>query len=170
MASSIEPPTKPCHNCRRQRLRCDRSYPQCNKCLTAGKECLGYGQFFRWTGAVASRGKLAGQTSSASVSNVPKPKKQPRQPACAVEAQHNVSTKCSGSSSGGSERDVEVEVDGDAVDRNPMQLQLVPWNSPRSKAQGLKLQAPRVLIDPVFQDMSQPYRYYLSYCTRAGNS
>ena len=63
--SALNPPTKPCHNCRRQRLRCDRSYPHCNKCVNAGKECLGYGKLFRWTGAVASRGKLAGRTSSA---------------------------------------------------------------------------------------------------------
>ncbi|KAF4124399.1 GAL4 [Geosmithia morbida] len=58
-------PNKRCHNCRRQRLRCDRSYPHCNKCVLAGKECLGYGQLFRWTGAIASRGKLAGKTSMA---------------------------------------------------------------------------------------------------------
>ncbi|GAB0134798.1 hypothetical protein EsDP_00003154 [Epichloe bromicola] len=63
--SALNPPTKPCHNCRRQRLRCDRSYPHCNKCVNAGKECLGYGKLFRWTGSVASRGKLAGRTSSA---------------------------------------------------------------------------------------------------------
>ncbi|KAM4065574.1 fungal specific transcription factor [Hirsutella rhossiliensis] len=56
---------KACHNCRRRRLRCDRSYPHCNKCLSAGKECLGYGKLFRWIGAVASRGKLAGRTSCA---------------------------------------------------------------------------------------------------------
>ncbi|RDA89250.1 hypothetical protein CP532_0530 [Ophiocordyceps camponoti-leonardi (nom. inval.)] len=56
---------KACHNCRRRRLRCDRSYPHCNKCIGSGKECLGYGKLFRWIGAVASRGKLAGRTSSA---------------------------------------------------------------------------------------------------------
>lgn len=65
MATTIDAPTKACHNCRRQRLRCDRSYPHCNKCIAAGRECLGYGKLFRWTGAVASRGKLAGRTSSA---------------------------------------------------------------------------------------------------------
>ncbi|RDA95296.1 hypothetical protein CP533_3496 [Ophiocordyceps camponoti-saundersi (nom. inval.)] len=56
---------KACHNCRRRRLRCDRSFPHCNKCIGSGKECLGYGKLFRWIGAVASRGKLAGRTSSA---------------------------------------------------------------------------------------------------------
>lgn len=57
--------TKACHNCRRRRLRCNRSVPRCNKCRAVGTECLGYGKLFRWTGAVASRGKLAGRPSSA---------------------------------------------------------------------------------------------------------
>lgn len=58
---------KPCHNCRRRRLRCDRLVPHCAKCEAKGVECLGYGQLFQWTGAVASRGKLAGQQSSAAL-------------------------------------------------------------------------------------------------------
>ncbi|KAI6568881.1 hypothetical protein MCOR03_000279 [Pyricularia oryzae] len=49
-----------CHNCRRRRLRCDRAIPACQKCTEFGQECLGYGNLFRWVGAVASRGKRAG--------------------------------------------------------------------------------------------------------------
>lgn len=56
------PPLKACHNCRRRRLRCDRSFPGCQKCSSKGEECLGYGNLLRWTNAVASRGKLAGHT------------------------------------------------------------------------------------------------------------
>ena len=48
-----------CHNCRRQRLKCDRALPQCLKCIKRGQECLGYQNLFRW---VASRGKMAGRT------------------------------------------------------------------------------------------------------------
>ncbi|GKT52321.1 acriflavine sensitivity control protein acr-2 [Colletotrichum spaethianum] len=59
----LNAPTKPCHNCRRRRLRCDRSYPHCHKCTAGGQECLGYGKLFRWTEGVASRGKLAGKTT-----------------------------------------------------------------------------------------------------------
>lgn len=59
--SQIKIPTKPCHNCRRSRLRCDRSLPGCEKCHAKGESCLGYGQLLRWTGAVAVRGKLAKQ-------------------------------------------------------------------------------------------------------------
>lgn len=49
-----------CHNCRRRRLRCDRAIPACQKCTEFGQECLGYGNLFRWVGAVASHGKRAG--------------------------------------------------------------------------------------------------------------
>lgn len=41
--------SKPCHNCRRRRLRCDRSWPSCHKCAVSGQECLGYGKVFVWT-------------------------------------------------------------------------------------------------------------------------
>ncbi|KAG5925365.1 hypothetical protein E4U42_004379 [Claviceps africana] len=48
--------TKPCHNCRRRRLRCDRSWPSCHKCASSGQECLGYGKVFVWTQAIDSDG------------------------------------------------------------------------------------------------------------------
>ncbi|KAI5925566.1 fungal-specific transcription factor domain-containing protein [Camillea tinctor] len=43
------PEPKACHNCRRRRLRCDRSVPECHKCSIAGLKCLGYGKLYRWT-------------------------------------------------------------------------------------------------------------------------
>lgn len=52
-----------CHNCRRGRLRCDRSIPQCLKCTSRGQSCLGYGVLLRWEKGLASRGKLVGVTS-----------------------------------------------------------------------------------------------------------
>lgn len=42
-------PLRACHNCRRRRLRCDRSLPTCSKCHSQGVRCLGYGQLLRWT-------------------------------------------------------------------------------------------------------------------------
>ncbi|CAN9459793.1 unnamed protein product [Alternaria alternata] len=54
-------PTKACHNCRKRRWRCDRSLPSCQKCLSAGTECLGYGKLFVWNRGVASRGKMMGK-------------------------------------------------------------------------------------------------------------
>lgn len=53
--------SKPCYNCRRRRLRCDRSRPTCRKCWTSGEECLGYGTVLRWANAPAVRGKLVGE-------------------------------------------------------------------------------------------------------------
>lgn len=50
--------SKPCHNCRRRRLRCDRSWPTCHKCAVSGQECLGYGKVFVWTQAIDARGNL----------------------------------------------------------------------------------------------------------------
>ncbi|KAK8109910.1 hypothetical protein PG999_008047 [Apiospora kogelbergensis] len=49
-----------CHNCRRNRKRCDRSVPTCNKCSSTGQDCLGYGKLLRWAGGAAARGRLAG--------------------------------------------------------------------------------------------------------------
>lgn len=49
-----------CHNCRRQRLKCDRTLPHCLKCTKRGQECLGYGRLYRWELGVASRGKMTG--------------------------------------------------------------------------------------------------------------
>ncbi|KAL0259925.1 hypothetical protein SLS55_005668 [Diplodia seriata] len=57
-----EPPSKPCHNCRRRRLKCDRTLPGCRKCSKTGQECLGYGKLFLWDQGVASRGKMMGKT------------------------------------------------------------------------------------------------------------
>lgn len=55
-------PSKSCHNCRRRRLRCDRSLPRCFKCVKTGQECLGYQRLFLWDQGVASRGKMSGMT------------------------------------------------------------------------------------------------------------
>lgn len=50
--------TKPCHNCRRRRLRCDRSWPTCHKCAVSGQDCLGYGKVFVWTQGIDAQGNV----------------------------------------------------------------------------------------------------------------
>ncbi|KAI1442811.1 fungal-specific transcription factor domain-containing protein [Annulohypoxylon stygium] len=50
--------TKPCHNCRRRRIRCDRSVPECHKCTSTGRECSGYGKLYKWVDNAASRGQV----------------------------------------------------------------------------------------------------------------
>lgn len=47
-------PAKACHNCRRNRLRCDKSLPGCEKCRSKGVSCLGYGTLIRWTSNVTA--------------------------------------------------------------------------------------------------------------------
>ncbi|KAJ9157944.1 Acriflavine sensitivity control protein acr-2 [Pleurostoma richardsiae] len=58
-ASAETAPLKKCHNCRRRRLRCDRSFPTCHKCSQNGEQCLGYGKLFRWAQDMPTRGKTA---------------------------------------------------------------------------------------------------------------
>lgn len=148
-------PTKPCHNCRRQRLRCDRSYPHCNKCTKAGKECLGYGQLFRWTGAVASRGKLAGRTSSAPVSGAGNGKVE-------VSLHGAGPTSSSQSSLPSSPEGYDfVTTPSRGSSPCPENMQIV---LSRASSVEPELKSPYVLVDPLFQDLSESHRYYLSYC------
>ena len=78
---------KPCHNCRRRRLRCDRSWPSCHKCAVSGQECLGYGKVFVWTQAIDENGNLKspssarkGAVASVSGSNPPSTPSTPNLP------------------------------------------------------------------------------------------
>ncbi|KAH8122028.1 hypothetical protein ACSS6W_010289 [Trichoderma asperelloides] len=179
---SVQPPTKPCHNCRRQRLRCDRSYPHCNKCAASGKECLGYGKLFRWTGAIASRGKLAGRTSSAPV---------------AAEAQNENENESGNGNDRDAELEPEIDAEADAEALSPAlavakvrsrrsssmshRVSVIPWNgfygrsmsagaesplsTPFPRSPYIKPSSPWVLADPLFQDLNQSDRFYLNYFT-----
>lgn len=146
----MEAPSKPCHNCRRQRLRCDRSYPHCNKCKSLERECLGYGQLFRWTGAVASRGKLAGKTSSA-----PVPSANQGGDVVMFNATNGQDSSSSSSSSNGSSSP-------SSSTSSNLDTQLV-WKRPWSVASTTP-SSPYVLVDPLYQDLGDSHRYYLSYC------
>ncbi|PHH77774.1 hypothetical protein CDD82_3365 [Ophiocordyceps australis] len=129
-----------CHNCRRLRHRCDRSYPHCRKCAAAGRECLGYGRLIRWTGAIASRGKWAGRTS-----NAPQPAPRGRRRrGVALDA-----------------LDGPAEHQTEPQSRDGVAGQLV--STPVSTC---SVTAPWVLVDPLFQDLSPSLRYYLSYYTQ----
>lgn len=61
-AAALNLPTKACHNCRKRRWRCDRSLPNCQKCLSSGTECLGYGKLFRWQSGFVSRWRAKGKS------------------------------------------------------------------------------------------------------------
>lgn len=148
MSGASEAPSKACHNCRRQRLRCDRSYPHCNKCTSLGKDCLGYGKLFRWTGSVASRGKLAGKPSSA-----------------AIHGQQDPVPAGTPSLAAASSLSGAIFVDGSPIAPYPSpattDMQLA-W--PRSPSVESTFTSPHVLVDPLYQDLGASHRYYLSYC------
>ena len=146
--SEVVTPNKRCHNCRRQRLRCDRSYPHCNKCVLAGKECLGYGQLFRWTGSIASRGKLAGKTSSADTNY------------CRTPTLKLGSASASSSRASTPQIDSPVSRHDEPEPRSDGEWQVVPWTETVDDYPP----QPWVLADPLVQDLSHDYRYYLTYC------
>lgn len=57
-ASLILNLTTDCRVCNRRRIHCDRTLPFCKKCARKGVECPGYGPRFRWTNAIAVRGRF----------------------------------------------------------------------------------------------------------------
>ncbi|KAI1109372.1 fungal-specific transcription factor domain-containing protein [Nemania sp. NC0429] len=61
---------KPCHNCRRRRLRCDRSVPACYKCSKTGQRCLGYGKVYRWVGSDSLIGQGEQRQGASSTNSV----------------------------------------------------------------------------------------------------
>ncbi|KAF3000603.1 hypothetical protein E8E14_000808 [Neopestalotiopsis sp. 37M] len=50
---------KGCYTCERRRIQCDRTSPNCHKCLRKGLDCPGYGRRLKWAGGAALRGRLA---------------------------------------------------------------------------------------------------------------
>jgi hypothetical protein len=137
---------KPCHNCRKRRLRCDRSWPTCHKCAVSGQECLGYGKVFVWTQGIDSSGNLkpsppgrrstdaAHSTSSGTLHTA---------------ASYNPAT--SPASSHGNNGSPFFSNDSRHVSAEPGSATTAP------------------LTDPLFQDLDRNSRYYLSYCEFASS-
>lgn len=123
-------PRKPCHNCRRSRLRCDESLPTCNKCLRNGEECLGYQKFFSWVNGVASRGKMVGK----SFDNAKRTKKIKETPA-------------------------PVNLQDERFEETSLTV------APKTPIIGQHIMPlTRFMSDPLFQDLDQNSRFFLSYC------
>ncbi|KAK1471076.1 hypothetical protein CCUS01_06190 [Colletotrichum cuscutae] len=154
----LNAPTKPCHNCRRRRLRCDRSYPHCHKCTVGGQECLGYGKLFRWTEGVASRGKLAGKTSitfSAETTTALVPTSR----TSTFELKPSASSSPASSASGLQPQDPPASAESAENDSTALVVSAV-------RPAGTETQsAPWTLVDPLFQGVEHHYRHYLSYFT-----
>lgn len=132
------PSNKACHNCRYSRLRCDRSVPACRKCTTTGKECLGYGKLYRWAGAVASRGKLAGNKLPVLNNST-----------CLAEGLLVVKYKSTAT------RDAVVSANARLC---LGRAQASAFSGPGNQ------EVPWAFADPLFQDVNTVERQYLSYC------
>lgn len=146
----VNAPTKPCHNCRRRRLRCDRSYPHCHKCTAAGQECLGYGKLFRWAEGAASRGKLAGK-SAITFSSGPEP---PSRASSDLEP-----------SAVGAAPDAQIQNSPATSSSGDANALVVSSSLAAAAVRSGTQSAPWTLVDPLFQDVEHHYRHYLSYCT-----
>ncbi|KAI0487142.1 fungal-specific transcription factor domain-containing protein [Xylaria cf. heliscus] len=124
---------KSCHNCRRRRLRCDRSVPACFKCSKTGQKCLGYGKIFRWVdsegpvGPVGHRGQGQGQSQGQSAALT-----------------------------------ISTESDGWFRDRAHGR-KLYDNSTPSRPRDGPQQTLNIFLADPLLQDLSGSSRYYLSY-------
>ncbi|KAK4184970.1 putative acriflavine sensitivity control protein acr-2 [Podospora australis] len=154
--------SKPCHNCRRRRLRCDRSRPFCHKCSVNGEECLGYGTVLRWANAPAVRGRLAPQ-------NHPFP--------TAMPTPSSTTSTCSSSSSStprsldslrsSPSAETVISSDSDAAsppsdsDRSPVITTVATVK--RDHARESYFLPPPTLIDPMLKGLNSRSRYYIHH-------
>jgi hypothetical protein len=146
---------KPCHNCRRRRLRCDRSWPTCHKCAVSGQECLGYGKVFVWTQGIDSNGNLRPSPPgrrSADVARSPSPGSLHAFAAAAAAA------SSSASASSASRSHTPPSAGYTRANGSP------PPNSLRPASAEGRPGATSALTDPIFQDLDKNSRYYLAYC------
>lgn len=179
--------SKPCHNCRRRRLRCDRSWPSCHKCAVSGQECLGYGQLFVWTQAIDSSGnpKTASSSNRSAVTTntksrflaVSEPALRPGTP-LALGSGSRAGSEPSLLPRQGNHGDQQrpLELPGEPPRRNSLldpnsasfstspvqndskQPPVPPAHAPPTPA------AMAALTDPLFQDLDHNSRYYLAHC------
>lgn len=133
MQSSLSLPTKACHNCRKKRWKCDRSLPVCQKCLSSGVDCLGYGKLFVWNHGVTSRGKMMGK--SYKERELTKREAQAHSPRREPKAFSEFP-----SNTGVSSTDSDTLI---------------------SKQQDMQMTVHRPLVDPLVQDLATDSRYYL---------
>ncbi|RMY81601.1 hypothetical protein D0861_08242 [Hortaea werneckii] len=57
-------PRDGCKQCSRRRIRCDKTGPQCQKCIAKGLECSGYGVDYRFAADVAASRQSSKQNKS----------------------------------------------------------------------------------------------------------
>ncbi|KAF2740124.1 hypothetical protein EJ04DRAFT_425235 [Polyplosphaeria fusca] len=135
MSSDLNLPTKPCHNCKKRRWKCDRSLPVCQKCIHSGAECLGYGKLLVWNHGVARRGKMMGRSFEDLDKTKMEGQEQLLQLSTKITRNPEDPSHSSSSESTGSSPGSESSENGAAVQ----------WT----------------LIDPLVKDLNRQSRYYL---------
>jgi hypothetical protein len=152
-------PRKPCHNCRRRRLRCDRSLPRCHKCTNAGQECLGYQALLIWTRGVASRGKMSGVTFEDMKQQQVKQERPGSEFPSSTSAPQNLDIAVVSTTTGPEYSLKSVSQPSLHHSNRPLQAKAkVPFED------DIKLQLGQHLTDPFFQDLNQDARFYISHC------
>lgn len=157
---------KPCHNCRRRRLRCDRSWPGCHKCAVSGQECLGYGKVFVWTQGIDENGNVKpsssgrrATSSSAPNSNPPSASSTPNQPFSAFRPPASAAPSLPPQLGhhGMIQPQFHHHLPSRPASPAVAATESVVNDSSSSSSSG-------VLTDPLFQDLDRTSRYYLAYC------
>ncbi|KAL4775340.1 fungal-specific transcription factor domain-containing protein [Aspergillus nidulans var. acristatus] len=148
--------SKGCYTCRRRRIICDNGLPTCRKCRDAGKECLGYQKPLVWVkGGVASRGKMMGRSFGDTKTDKVDARNNPREldpPAPANGLPGKV--KLSLLTDIQQLPDEKTGSDDSVWTQTASQEAIVPVNT---------VQAPWVLVDPLFQDSSRLTRFYINH-------
>ncbi|KAK2468208.1 hypothetical protein H9L39_19854, partial [Fusarium oxysporum f. sp. albedinis] len=146
--------TKSCHNCRRRRLRCDRSWPTCHKCAVSGQECLGYGKVFVWIQGIDSQGNV----------NPPRGRRLPDDADAAFGSTsvHSVPPLGQQTGQGHSHRRPQPQPQPDYSDQQQQHPQDDETSTSSSDA-NIPWPSPATLTDPLFQDLDRTSRYYLAH-------
>lgn len=134
---------KPCHNCKRRRLRCDRKLPFCQKCVKKGENCLGYGKLLVWNRGVASRGKMMGKSFHVPNQAVTSTAASGSQALCLPRKYRFVPSNMP---DGEAEAEDEAET---ADDEGDTSMSINPC-----------------LVDPLFQGLDHASRFYISHCNQ----
>ncbi|KAM3506473.1 hypothetical protein MY10362_002339 [Beauveria mimosiformis] len=159
---------KPCHNCRRRRLRCDRSWPTCHKCTSTGQECLGYGKVYVWTEGIDAQGKVkpspgvrrAAHGENHGVAGHPSLVLHSGPPPVSPAAIGTVSN-----------REHPVGMSKSSQNSTDTAMPSLPQCSAQQKTGGhAAYLVPSQLTDPVFQDLDPTSRIYLAHSLHLANS
>lgn len=125
--------------------------PSCQKCLSAGTECLGYGKLFVWNRGVASRGKMMGkgyEDGPRAVRDATSTEEEAKSHEGPVLVWENEST---------SQQQLPETKSEDASTESTDEVEVVP----RQHDEEMAMTVHRPLVDPLVNDLDRNSRYYL---------